>query len=63
MFDVPETQEDLERVLRTMKRSLLAASSAPKPPDETTELLLDAVNQLVFLVEKLMEQSNRRGNF
>ncbi len=46
-----------------MKRSLLEANSAPTPPDETTKLLLDAVNQLVFLVEKLMEQSNTHGDF
>ena len=53
---------DLDRVLRTVKRSLLAADEAATPPDETTKLLLDAVNQLVFLVEKLVEESNRRGD-
>ena len=57
-----DDKDDLGRVLRTIKRSLEAADSTTTPPDETTKLLLNSVNQLVFLVEKLLEDSRKHGD-
>ena len=57
-----DDKDDLGRVLRTIKRSLEAADGATTPPDETTKLLLNSVNQLVFLVEKLLEDSRKHGD-
>ena len=54
--------EDSERVLRTVKRSLATADAAA-PPREMAKLLLSAVNLLVFLVERLMEQPKTSGEF
>ena len=56
-----EDYEDSKRALRTVKRSLATADAAA-PPHEQIKLLMSAVNLLVLLVEKLMEEPKTSGD-
>jgi hypothetical protein len=48
--------EHLKRALRTAKRSLEAAEGSTIRPEDAIKVLFDAVHQLVFFAEKLIEE-------
>ena len=51
-----QTEDDLKRALRTVKRSLETVETVDISPEEATKVLFSAVYQLLFLVEKLVDE-------
>jgi hypothetical protein len=51
-----QTEGDLKRALRTVKRSLETVETVDISPEEATKVLFSAVYQLLFLVEKLVDE-------
>jgi len=54
-----QTEDELKRALRTVKRSLETVETVPISPEEATKVLFSAVYQLLFLVEKLVDEQSR----
>ena len=55
-----ERHEQLKRALRSVKRSIDPADSVHWPAGEANQILMNAVQQLVFIVEKLVEELGAR---
>jgi hypothetical protein len=54
-----QTEDELKRALRTVKRSLETVETVTISPEEATKVLFSAVYQLLFLVEKLVDEQSR----
>ena len=55
-----ETDEDLKRAVQTLQRSIESSETVNAAAEQSNKLLMAAVQQLVLVVEKLVEQLGAR---
>jgi hypothetical protein len=58
-----QSDEELRRAVRTVKRSLAEVKATSMPLDEADVVLFDAFHELVFVVGRLLEERARRSRF